>query len=51
MKLNAAHTETILSWANGGEVAEEEPEEEETSGTEETEVVADETAECTCEEE
>lgn len=54
MKLNAAHTETILSWANGGEVAEEEPEEEEVAETEETEetteVVADETAECTCEE-
>jgi len=47
MKLNAAHTETTLSWANGGEVAEEEEEvaEEETE-EEETEEVAD----CICEE-
>ena len=40
MKLNDAHTQTIISWASGGEVAPE----EETKETEETEEVA----ECTC---
>ena len=49
MKLNAAHTETILSWANGGEVAEEEPEEE-VSEEETEEQETEEVAECTCEE-
>ncbi len=48
MKLNAAHTETILSWANGGEVAEEEEEEVSEEETEEEET--EEVAECTCEE-